>query len=53
METQPMMQSTVSTANNTVEEISGGCVMHRYKGHKAKRVCQVMCQFFCTSCFDC
>jgi len=38
MDGQPMLQSTATSTNNTIEEVSVGCVMHRYKGYKAKRV---------------
>ncbi|CAK8685018.1 unnamed protein product [Clavelina lepadiformis] len=31
------MPSTMSSCNNTVEDVLRGCVMHRYKGYKRKR----------------
>ena len=36
-----MLQSTATSTNNTIEEVSVGCIMHRYKGYKAKRVSTV------------
>ena len=40
-----MLQSTATSTNNTFEEVSVGCVMHRYKGYKAKRV-SIVVQFY-------
>jgi len=35
---RPKVQATLSAFDNAIEDVACGCVMHRYKGYKTKRV---------------